>query len=103
MLLNLTDHSAEPLHRQISVQLARRIIEGEIGAVGRVDNATGEGRKASCLTDPDELRAYVEQTGIDMVAVSIGNAHGNYPSLPGRCLPDRQPAASAPRWSPRRR
>jgi DNA-binding FadR family transcriptional regulator len=32
MLLNLTDHSAEPLHRQISVQLARRIIEGEIGA-----------------------------------------------------------------------
>jgi sigma-B regulation protein RsbU (phosphoserine phosphatase) len=32
MLLNLTDHSAEPLHRQISVQLARRIIDGEIVA-----------------------------------------------------------------------
>jgi serine phosphatase RsbU (regulator of sigma subunit)/DNA-binding transcriptional regulator YhcF (GntR family) len=32
MLLNLTEHSKDPLHRQITVQLARRIIEGEIGA-----------------------------------------------------------------------
>jgi len=32
MLLNLTDHSKDPLHRQITVQLARHIIEGDLGA-----------------------------------------------------------------------
>jgi serine phosphatase RsbU (regulator of sigma subunit)/DNA-binding transcriptional regulator YhcF (GntR family) len=30
MLLNLTDRSAEPLYRQISVQLAKRILDGEL-------------------------------------------------------------------------
>jgi GntR family transcriptional regulator len=32
MLLNLTDHSKDPLHRQITIQLARHIIEGDLGA-----------------------------------------------------------------------
>ena len=58
-------------------------VEGEIGAVGRVDDVTGEGAlKASALTSPDEAKAFVSETGIDMVAVSIGNAHGNYTVLP---------------------
>jgi len=30
MLLNLTDRSADPLHRQISIQLAKRILDGEL-------------------------------------------------------------------------
>jgi serine phosphatase RsbU (regulator of sigma subunit)/DNA-binding transcriptional regulator YhcF (GntR family) len=32
MLLNLTEHSKDPLHRQITIQLARHIIEGDLGA-----------------------------------------------------------------------
>jgi serine phosphatase RsbU (regulator of sigma subunit)/DNA-binding transcriptional regulator YhcF (GntR family) len=31
MLLNLTDLSSQPLHRQISIQLARRILDGQLG------------------------------------------------------------------------
>lgn len=57
-------------------------VEGEIGSVGRVDNATPEGMKASTLTDPQEAAAFAHQTGVNCLAVSIGNAHGHYTKLP---------------------
>ncbi len=57
-------------------------VEGEIGAVGRVDDVTVEGAKASTLTEPDEAQRYAEETGVDLLAVSIGNAHGIYTRLP---------------------
>lgn len=57
-------------------------VEGEIGAVGRIDEVSGEGTEFCALTDPKEAKEYVERTGIDIVAVSIGNAHGNYPTRP---------------------
>jgi len=57
-------------------------VEGEIGAVGRCDSNTVEGFVDSKLTDPDEAAAYVELTGVDCLAVSIGNAHGSYVKLP---------------------
>ena len=86
----MLDYSGRPFEENVSalkgvVALARAqgvTVEGEIGAVGWVDEVTGEGADASSLTDPDEARAFVEQTGIDMVAVAIGNAHGNYPTRP---------------------
>lgn len=56
-------------------------VEGEIGAVGRVDDSA-EGSAHSTLTDPDEAARYVAETGVDMLAVSIGNAHGIYTRLP---------------------
>ena len=57
-------------------------VEGELGHVGKIDNATVEGGYGSTLTDPDEAAQYVQETGIDALAVSIGNAHGNYTQLP---------------------
>jgi ketose-bisphosphate aldolase len=57
-------------------------VEGEIGHVGRGDTMTVEGDGDSLLTTPEEAAAYVEATGVDALAVSIGNAHGNYPRLP---------------------
>lgn len=57
-------------------------VEGEIGTVGHVEAATSEGAELSALTDPDEAKAYVELTGVDALAVSIGNAHGNYARCP---------------------
>lgn len=57
-------------------------VEGEIGSVGRVDTVTKEGGSVSTLTDPEEARAYVEATGVDALAVAIGNAHGIYTKLP---------------------
>lgn len=87
----MLDYSTRPVAENIAamrqvVELARPkgiTVEGEIGAVGRVDDVTGEGAvKASALTDPEEAKAFVGETGIDMVAVSVGNAHGTYTVLP---------------------
>ncbi len=57
-------------------------VEGEIGAVGRVDEVTGEGTGHTALSDPAEARAYVEATGVDCLAVSFGNLHGHYTRPP---------------------
>ncbi len=57
-------------------------VEGEIGSVGKVDQSTVEGGDVSTLTDPAEAARYVELTGVDALAVSIGNAHGIYTKLP---------------------
>src|SRR5262245_48167637 len=57
-------------------------VEGEIGSVGKVDDVTVEGGERSTLTDPDEAARFVEMTGVDALAVSIGNAHGIYTKLP---------------------
>jgi ketose-bisphosphate aldolase len=57
-------------------------VEGEIGSVGKVDDSTMEGSKFSTLTDPADASRYAEMTGVDALAVSIGNAHGIYTRLP---------------------
>jgi len=57
-------------------------VEGEIGSVGKVDDVTVEGGETSTLTDPTEAARYAEMTGVDALAVSIGNAHGIYTKLP---------------------
>lgn len=57
-------------------------VEGEVGVLGRVDSSTVEGGSPADLTDPAEAVAFVEQTGVDAVAVAIGNAHGIYPGRP---------------------
>jgi tagatose 1,6-diphosphate aldolase GatY/KbaY len=57
-------------------------VEGELGAVGKVDDSTKEGTISNELTDPRTAKDYVKQTGVDMLAVSIGNKHGIYTTLP---------------------
>lgn len=57
-------------------------VEGEIGSVGKVGDSTLEGGMISTLTDPDEAYEYAVKTGVDTLAISIGNAHGHYTKLP---------------------
>lgn len=86
----MLDYSTRPYAENAAalreiVKLARGrgiTVEGEMGTVGRVDDITTEGTYATVLTNPDEARQYVEETGIDVLAVGIGNAHGNYTTLP---------------------
>ena len=56
-------------------------IEGELGHVGGADLDETEHR-ANVLTEPDEVARFIEQTGVDALAVSIGTSHGVYKSLP---------------------
>jgi len=57
-------------------------VEGELGSVGRVGDLASEGRAEPRLTDPGEVAAFVERTGIQALAVAIGNAHGIYRQRP---------------------
>lgn len=56
-------------------------VEGEIGHVG---NADGSGSESDRYTTPEEALAFLENTGVDALAVAIGTAHGAYKSKP--CL-----------------
>ena len=55
-------------------------VEGEIGHVG----GSGEGMHEDAIvyTDPDEAAEFVERTGVDFCAVSIGTFHGVYQAKP---------------------
>ena len=53
-------------------------VEGELGHVGDND---GEGRlkkPSDYFTDPDKAAEFVEKTGVDALAIAVGNAHGDY-------------------------
>lgn len=56
-------------------------VEGELGHVGGMD-LENTANAESVLTEPEEVSRFVEQTGVDALAVSIGTAHGVYQSLP---------------------
>lgn len=55
-------------------------VEAELGVVGGNEGDTDE-HIITC-TDPLVAKRFCEETGIDCLAVAIGNAHGNYPVLP---------------------
>lgn len=57
-------------------------VEGELGHVG--DNAgTGKLENPSdYFTDPDMAADFVRRTGVDALAVAVGNAHGDYAFVP---------------------
>jgi ketose-bisphosphate aldolase len=57
-------------------------VEGELGHVGKADEKSAEGEAASTLTDPAEAARYVAETGVDQLAVSVGNKHGFYQGEP---------------------
>lgn len=74
-------------------------VEGELGIIGQVDQITVEGGGQSTLTDPSVAASFVETTGIDALAVSIGNAHGMYtvrPQLDFECLAKVHSAVRVP-------
>lgn len=76
------DGSSLPLEQNIkqSAEVVRAAhacgvpVEGEIGAVKIYDSSTGY--QQAGLADPDEVVRYVEESGVDFVAVAVGNMHG---------------------------
>jgi ketose-bisphosphate aldolase len=63
------------LTRQV-VQTAHAVGVGVEAEVGELPDASGEmGGGSGRLTDPDEAARFVRETGIDALAVSVGNVH----------------------------
>lgn len=84
----MLDASLKPLDENIALtKEVRRMadetgatVESELGVVGGNEGDTAV-HKIQC-TDPDVAEKFIAATGIDCLAVAIGNAHGNYPVLP---------------------
>lgn len=57
-------------------------VEGELGHVGDNEGAGKLAKPSDYFTDPDMAVDYVKKTGIDALAIAVGNAHGDYKFQP---------------------
>lgn len=86
----MVDGSSRPFEE--NVELTRRIVsiahaagvsvEGELGKIGGTEDDVTVAEKDALMTDPDEAVRFVELTGVDLLAVAIGTAHGVYRGKP---------------------
>lgn len=53
-------------------------VEGELGHVGDNDGIGKLENPSDYFTDPDTAVDFVERTGVDSLAIAVGNAHGDY-------------------------
>lgn len=58
------------------------VVEAEIGHVGVGENYENHDESDSQYTTVEEARRFVEETGVDSLAISIGTAHGMYKGIP---------------------
>ena len=79
-LLPYEDNVAVTASVVAEAQKTGATVEAELGVVGGNEGDTAE-HKIAC-TDPDVAVDFCNRTGVDALAVAIGNAHGNYPVLP---------------------
>lgn len=84
----MIDASTRPLEENIRITkevkaLADRYqasVEAEVGQLGSGEDGVANG--AALYSDPEEVRRLYEATGVDAIALSIGNAHGLYKAEP---------------------
>lgn len=82
----MIDASHEPFEENVAI--TRRVVErahanglsveSELGMLGGVEEDIQVDEKHAMLTDPDEAKVFVEQSGCDSLAVAIGTSHGAY-------------------------
>lgn len=54
-------------------------VEGELGTIGSADAEAERGANRITYTDPDDAVRFVQETGVDTLAIAIGTSHGIYP------------------------
>ena len=57
-------------------------VEGELGKIGGVEDDLEVDEFSASFTVPSEAKDFASGTGIDMLAVAIGTAHGEYKGKP---------------------
>lgn len=53
-------------------------VEGELGHVGDNEGAGKLENPSDYFTDPEVAKDFVSRTGVDSLAIAVGNAHGDY-------------------------
>ena len=86
----MIDGSRLPLEENISItkkvlEVARAVgvsVEAELGKIGGTEDDISVSERDALFTDPQEAKTFVEETGVDALAVAIGTAHGVYKGEP---------------------
>ncbi|MFB4349038.1 ketose-bisphosphate aldolase [Microbacterium sp. CR_7] len=84
----MIDASLEPFEQNVAI--TRKVVEaahaagiqveGELGTIGANDSYGESGAAEIIYTNPDDAVRFVEETGVDSLAIAIGTSHGLYPS-----------------------
>jgi fructose-bisphosphate aldolase class II len=82
----MIDASAEPFEKNI--EITRRVVkaahakgisvEAELGKLGGVEEHVSVAEADAKLTDPKQVREFVQKSGCDSLACAIGTSHGAY-------------------------
>jgi fructose-bisphosphate aldolase class II len=79
--------------REVSKETGRDIlVEAEIGFIGKsskILDSIPDGVSEATMTTPEDAKSFVDETGVDMLAPSIGNIHGMVRGGNPRLHPDR--------------
>jgi fructose-bisphosphate aldolase class II len=95
---SLEEDAKTPASYEYNVEVTRSVVEvahavgvsveGELGCLGSLETGTGDKEDGhgfegtlshdQLLTDPNEAVDFVNQTGVDALAVAIGTSHGAY-------------------------
>lgn len=74
--LAFTSEMRELAHRH------KAAVEGELGRISGTEDGLTLDEYEARMTDPKQAAAFVDGTGVDALAVCIGNVHGPYPAEP---------------------
>ena len=83
----MIDSSSKPFEENVAickkiVETAHAVnvsVEGELGTIGTADDFGEEGSAEIKYTDPDDAVRFIEESGVDCLAIAIGTCHGIYP------------------------
>lgn len=86
----MIDGSRFPLEENIAftkrvVDIAHSVgvsVEAELGKIGGTEDHITVSEKDATFTDPNEAKIFVEETGVDSLAIAVGTAHGVYKGEP---------------------
>ncbi|MCD1147022.1 class II fructose-1,6-bisphosphate aldolase [Peptoniphilus sp. KCTC 25270] len=86
----MIDASKYPLEENIErtkeiVKIAHSVgvsVEAELGKIGGTEDQIVVSEAEATFTDPKEAKIFVEETGIDSLAIAVGTAHGVYKGEP---------------------
>ncbi|OLS01807.1 class II fructose-1,6-bisphosphate aldolase [Tissierella creatinophila] len=86
----MIDGSRFPLEENIAftkkvVEIAHMVgvtVEAELGKIGGTEDHITVSEKDATFTDPQEAKRFVEETGVDYLAIAVGTAHGVYKGVP---------------------
>ncbi|TDX15746.1 MULTISPECIES: class II fructose-bisphosphate aldolase [Buttiauxella] len=76
--LDMADNIANT-RKVIDIARPRNIsVEAELGAIGGSEDGKAVAMEDICFTTTEDAKRFVDETGVDMLAVSVGTVHGLY-------------------------